>query len=407
MSSNNDKNQQDNGVNDDSAEAQHSSASAAESETKSEAVDAKASEEKPAGKAAKPDFAKRFSKITLSLALLYFLWYVIGDRVTPISDQGRIRAFVIPVVPQVAGKVSKIYVGGDKVVKKDQVLFEIDDRDYQLALEKAKANLELTGQEIGADTAVLDSAKARLDQAKADLEVKKINTSRVFILEQEGIISGFDGDRARGVLTQAELAVVDAEAGYEQAKQKLGKEGKNNPKLLSALAELSTARLNLSRTKVSAPSDGVVSYAKINVGYYAAVGQQIMTFIGKDTVWIEASFRENNLGNLKSGDPVDIILDSAPGQIFKGSIGTIGFGVNFDKNEPGALPTPEKPTGWMRDPQRFSVNIIFDKPDSIPKRLLREGGQVSVIAYTEESNIVFDKLGKAWAWVTSYMSYLY
>lgn len=362
--------------------------------------------QEPENSEQKPDLAKKLTKIILLLSLFYFLWYVIGDRLTPISDQARVRAFVIPIVPQVSGQITDIYVGGDKLVKKDDLLFEIDDRDFQLALDKAKASLELTGQEIGADTAMVGAAKATLDQANADLIVKRINANRVFALEKQGIISGFDGDRARGVLTQAELEVVNAEASYEEAQQKLGKEGENNPKLLSALAEVSTAQLNLDRTKLRAPSDGVVSYAKVNVGYYAASGQKVMTFIASQMVWIEASFRENSLGNLRAGDPVDIVLDSAPGNIFSGTIRTIGFGVSFDKNEPGALPTPEAPKGWMRDPQRFTVIITFDDPTIIKTGLLREGGQADVIAYTE-SSFIFKALGKAWVWITSYTTYLY
>ncbi|WNC73001.1 HlyD family secretion protein [Thalassotalea psychrophila] len=352
----------------------------------------------------KPDLAQRLSKIILGLALFYFLWYVIGDRLTPISDQARVRAFVIPIVPQVSGQITDIYVGGDKIVKKGELLFEIDNRDFKFALDKAKASLELTGQEIGADTAMVGSAKASLDQANADLIVKRINSNRVFELEKQGIISGFDGDRARGVLTQAELEVVNAQASYEEAQQKLGKQGENNPKLLSALAEVSTARLNLDRTQLRAPSDGVVSYAKVNVGYYAAAGQKIMTFISNEMVWIEAGFRENSLGNLKSGDPVDIVLDSAPGQVFSGEVMTIGFGVSFDQSKPGELPTPEKPQGWMRDPQRFTTIIKFtDEPD---KRLLREGGQADVIAYTGDS-FIFNSLGKIWVRITSFLTYLY
>ncbi|WOH35798.1 HlyD family secretion protein [Thalassotalea fonticola] len=353
---------------------------------------------------AKPDFAQRLTKIILSLALLYFLWYVIGDRLTPISDQARVRAFVIPMVPQVSGQISNIYVGGDKIVKKDDILFEIDPRDYQFKLEQAKANLELAGQEVGASTASVGAAKARVDKAEADLITKQMNASRIFAMEAKGIVSSADADRTRGTITQAELEVVNAQAAYEEARQKLGKKGSTNPRIISALADLSTAQLNLDRTVIKAPSDGVISYAKVNVGYYAAQGSKIMTFISNQFVWIEAGFRENSLGNLKTGDPVDIVLDSAPGQVFAGEVMTIGFGVSFDQSKPGELPTPEKPQGWMRDPQRFTTIIKFvDEPN---RRLLREGGQADVIAYTGDS-FIFNALGKIWVRITSFLTYLY
>lgn len=352
----------------------------------------------------KPDLAQRLSKVILSLALLYFLWYIIGDRLTPISDQARVRAFVIPMVPQVSGQISNIYVGGDKKVKKGDALFEIDPRDYQFKLDKAEANLEMAGQEIGAGIASVSAAKARVDKAEADLITKQMNASRVFAMEAKGIISGSDADQTRGTITQAELEVVNAKAAFEEAQQKLGKKGAGNPKIITALAELSTAQLNLDRTVIRAPSDGVISYAKVNVGYYAAQGSKIMTFISNQYVWIEAGFRENSLGNLKAGDPVDIVLDSAPGQVFAGKVRTIGYGVSFDQSKPGELPTPEKPQGWMRDPQRFTTIITFiDQPD---KRLLREGGQADVIAYTGDS-FIFNALGKIWVRVTSFLTYLY
>ena len=129
-----------------------------------------------------------------------------------------------------------------------------------------------------------------------------------------------------------------------------------------------------------------------------------MTFISNQYVWIEAGFRENSLGNLKSGDAVDIVLDSAPGQVFAGRVRTIGYGVSFDQSKPGELPTPEKPQGWMRDPQRFTTIITFvEQPD---KRLLREGGQADVIAYTGDS-FIFNSLGKIWVRITSFLTYLY
>ncbi|WP_082897039.1 HlyD family secretion protein [Thalassotalea crassostreae] len=354
----------------------------------------------------KPDLAKRLTKITLILAALYLLWYVVGDRLTPISDQARVRAFVIPIVPQVSGQIEQIYVGGDRRVKKGEVLFEIDSRDYQFKYDQAKAQLEIAGQDVGASTASVASAKARLDKAQADLVSKNINAARIFAMEEQGIVSSAQADRTRGVITQAELEVINAEAAFDEAKQRLGKTGATNPKVLSALADLSTAQLNLERTVVKAPSDGVISYAKVNVGYYASKGQKVMTFISKQFVWIEASYRENSLGNLKQGDPVDIVLDSAPGQVFTGTVRTIGFGVSFDKNEPGALSKPEAPKGWMRDPQRFTVIIAFDDNSLITSGLLREGGQADVIAYTGES-FIFKAIGKAWVWFTSYLSYLY
>lgn len=352
----------------------------------------------------KPDLANRLTRIILVIAALYFIWYVAGDRLTPITDQARVRGFVIPIVPEVSGQISRIHVGGDKPVKKGEVLFEIDPRDYELAVEKAEAALEQAGQDVGASTANVDSALAILEKAKANLKTIQENADRIFALEKQGIISTAQADETRGTVTQAELEIANAEAAYEQAKQQLGATGQDNPAIQTALTQLSDARLDLERTKVVAPNDGVVSYAKVNVGYYAAAGAKIMTFISTEIAWIEASYRENNLGNIKEGDEVEIALDSAPGKVFKGQVKSIGYGVSFDKTQPGELSTPEKPKGWMRDPQRFIVVISF-KDDRV-RGYLREGGQADVITYTGD-NFVLNSIGKFYMRLVSFMSYVY
>lgn len=352
----------------------------------------------------KADFTQKLTKIILALSLLYFLWYVVGDRITPITDQARVRSFVIPIVPQVAGKISTIYIGGDKTVKEGELLFEIEKSDYQLAVEKAQIELELAGQNVGADTASVAAAKANVEKAKADLVAKEANANRIFKVEAQGVISKAQGDEARGILAGAQQNVINAQASYVKAQQLLGKQGNKNTKIQSALTALSQAKLNLSRTKITAPSDGVISYSKINVGHYAAVGSKIMTFIDTDYFWIEASYRENNLGNIKKGDSVDIVLDSAPGEIFYGTIVSIGYGVSFDKSVQGELPTPVKTIGWMREPQRFTVIIKFN--DGVAKELLREGGQADVITYTD-NNVILNGLGKISIWLTSKLAYLY
>jgi multidrug resistance efflux pump len=355
------------------------------------------------------DFTQKLTKIILIISALYFVWYIVSDRLTPMTSQARVRAFVTPIVPEVAGKITKIHIGGDKVVKKGELLFEIDATDYQFSVDKAEGDLELAGQDVGANTAAVAAAKANVEKAKADLVAKEANANRIFAVEAKGVVSKSEGDRMRGILAGAQQNVLNAEASYEKAKQQLGQKGKDNAKIQNALTALSTAQLNLSRTKIKAPSDGVVSYAKINVGYYAGVGSKIMSFIDTEYVWVEASYRENNLGNIKKNDSVDIVLDSAPGQIFSGSIVSIGYGVSFDKSVQGELPTPQTSTGWMREPQRFTVIIRFDKDvltNLVGKSLLREGGQADVITYTS-NNFIINGLGKIWVWLTSLVSYIY
>ncbi len=358
----------------------------------------------PAAAKNKADFTHKFTKVILILSLLYFVWYIVSDRLTPHTSEARVRSFIIPIVPEVAGRISKIYIAGDKQVKQGQLLFEIEDNDYLLATEQAKGDLELAGQDVGANTSAVAAAKANVEKAKADLIAKEANANRIFAVEAKGVVSKAQGDQARGVLAAAQQNLLNTQASYEQAQKQLGQKGQANAKIQNALAALSQSQLNLARTKVTAPSDGVISYAKINVGHYAAVGSKVMTFIDSDYFWIEASYRENNLGNISTGDPVDIVLDSAPGDIFTGEVVSVGYGVSFDKSVPGELPTPQKSTGWMRSAQRFTVIIKFDA--NVNKQLLREGGQADVMTYTGD-NFILNTLAKVSIWITSKFAYLY
>jgi len=352
----------------------------------------------------KQEFTQKLTKIILILSLLYFVWYIVSDRITPMTDLARVRAFVTPIMPQVAGKITKIHVGGDRKVKKGELLFEIDPREYEYAVEKAQSDLELAGQNVGADIEAVAAAKANYEKAKSDLIAKEANTSRILAVEAKGVVSKSEGDRARGILAAAQQNVENTGASYRKSQQLLGKKGNDNAKVRSALSALSDAQLNLARTKVVAPSDGVISYAKADVGYYAAVGSKVMTFISTDAVWIEASYRENNLGNIRSGNPVDLVLDAAPGSVFEGSIVSVGYGVSFDNSVQGELPTAQKSTGWMREPQLFIVVIKLDE-NAHRLNLLREGGQADVITYTS-NNFIMNGLGKLWVRITSLLTYI-
>ncbi len=180
-------------------------------------------------------------------------------------------------------------------------------------------------------------------------------------MEIKNVLSHSDGDKARAAIKASEAGVVSAKANLEKAKQSLGKEGNENPRIRSALAQLKKAQLDLSRTIIVAPSKGGITNLQVDIGYFANAGAPAMTFVEWNNVWIQVNLRENNLANLAIGNPVEISLDVDPGTIYQGKVSSIGFAV--DTNTGGAisgLTTVESKTGWLRDAQRFPVMITFD-----------------------------------------------
>ncbi|MEH6651338.1 MAG: HlyD family secretion protein [Motiliproteus sp.] len=352
------------------------------------------------------DPVDRMTKIVLYTALIIFVLYLVTDRLAPWTDQARIKTYVVPIVPQVAGNVVEINVEKDQSVKAGDILFKIDPSDYQLALEIAESNLELAGQEIKASTASVATSQAKLTEARINLDYVNTQSRRVFELEKSRVLSVSDGDKARAAIKQAKTQVDSARAELEKTKQQLGRAGDSNPKIRSALIALKKAQIDLARTSVRAPTNGGVTNLVINEGQYASVGTPLITFVDFGSVWINADFRENSIANIKIGDPVDLALDVAPGRIFEGTVSSIGFAVeDSTTSAAGQLATVEGKTGWLRDSQRFPVQIKF-KDGEHPNKLLRVGGQVDAQVYTT-GNIVINAVGWAWIRFLTWSSYVY
>jgi len=200
--------------------------------------------------------------------------------------------------------------------------------------------------------------------------------------EDPGAISDRRVEMAEASFTAAQASVQAAEANLERARQDLGATGEANFRILQAQAGLEQARLDLQRTSVLAPDDGVVTDVRVDRGNFAQAGAPLMTFLASHDIWVQADFTENNLGNIKAGDKVDIVFDALPGEVVKGTIRTTGFGVNVESAPLGSLPTIDNDRQWLRDSQRFSVLVDFELPNAEDRRGIRVGAQASVVVYT-------------------------
>lgn len=352
----------------------------------------------------KADGATRWTRRVLIIGIVGFVWYLIGDRYTPYTGQARVRGYVVPVVPQVSGIVTEVAVGLNTRVNAGDVLARIESKDYELAVQNAEASLETAGQDLGASTADVASATAVVAEATAALELAESQRSRIEKAFESAAVSEADMDKARSNVDLSKAQLESAKGALEQARQRLGQEGENNPRLVAAQAALEDAQLDLQRTVLRAPRDGGVTNVRIERGQYANPGQPLMTFIGSDTAWIEAYMRENSIGRVKEGDTVDIVLDLRPRKIYKGTVQSTGFGVDWgDVDNAAVLPKIKSQKDWLRDPQRFPVVISFDNEEA--RGSLREGGQADVVIYTSD-NVIFNAVGRLWIRLVSWFSYV-
>mgnify|MGYP001275450658 FL=1 len=142
---------------------------------------------------------------------------------------------------------------------------------------------------------------------------------------------------------------------------------------------------------------------EIDLGYYASAGQPLTTLISSSDFWIQANMKENNLSQMKIGDEVEFILDIAPGNVYKGEVKSLGFGVASGQTNKGGLPSISEKKGWLQDPQRFPV-IISSKNEEVAD-LYRLGGQVDVVVYTG-NNFILNSIAALKIRLMSYLSYV-
>ncbi|WP_283190716.1 HlyD family secretion protein [Pseudomonas sp. PMCC200344] len=358
------------------------------------------------------DPAKKGIKWVLLLILLSLTWYLLADRFTPYTQQARVGAFVIPVASEVAGRVNRVNVRNNQDVKAGEILFEVDPQPYQIAVDRARADLESTRRQIGASTAGIASAQANLRAAQANELKARQDNQRLEGLYREdpGTISVRLLEVSRANREQAVSQVAAARAEVQRAREQEGGSEEDNALLRSAATALSKAELDLSNTQIRARSAGLITDLRTDAGQFAAAGSPVMTLIAIHDVWISADMTENNLGLVKLDTPVSIVLDALPGEVFEGRVRSVGYGVSVGQTPaPGTLPSVQNSRDWLRPAQRFPVIIEFS-PDSLntlrDSRGIRAGGQAEVMAFPTEGNPL-NPLGRLFVGFMSWLSYAY
>ena len=366
----------------------------------------------PAPTPAPTDPAKKGIRWVLLLIVLSLAWYLLADRYTPYTQQARVGAFVIPVAAEVAGRVIRVNVRNNQDVKAGDVLFELDPQPLQIAVDRAKADLESTRRQVGASTAGIASAQASLRAAQAnELKTRQDNQRLEGLYKQDpGTISVRLLEVSRANREQAVAQVAAARAEVQRAQEQEGGNTDTNAQLRSAASALAKAELDLANTRIGARSAGLITDLRTDVGQFAAVGSPVMTLIAIHDVWISADLTENNLGRVQPGTPVAIVLDALPGEVLDGRVRSVGYGVSVGQTPaPGTLPSIQNSRDWLRPAQRFPVIIEFTeeaKKRLVDNRAIRAGGQAEVMAFPTEGNLL-NPLGRLFVGLMSWLSYAY
>jgi membrane fusion protein (multidrug efflux system) len=359
----------------------------------------------PAGAAAAPQVlaAKKLNLRKLLLtgaaiaALAGAVWYgwnywTVGQYLVS-TDDAYVRADSTTIAPKVTGYLQQVLVKDNERVATGQVLARIDDRDFKVALDQARADVAAAAATIDSKQAQLDVQQAVINAARATLDVDQAavtfaaqDNKRYTDLAATGSGSVQNAQQAQARIASAQATLARDNANLVSALKQVDllKAEIVQAKAAQARAEAvqRQAELNLGYTTISAPIDGVVGNRTLRVGQYVQVGTQLMSVVPADGAYVVANYKETQLTDVHEGQAVDIEVDMFPGQVVHGHVDSIApaSGQEF------ALLPPDNATGnFTKVVQRIPVRIALDTGKN-PHIELRPGMSVIPTIETRSSN---------------------
>jgi membrane fusion protein, multidrug efflux system len=348
---------------------------------------------------ARKTWLTRLALAVVVAGLLWTAWYVLVGRNHVSTDNAYVNAEMAQVTPLISAQAIEVLVSDTQAVKRGDILVKLDPTNARIAIAQAQADLaeaqrrfRQTSATSGALSAQVDArgadiiqARAQLASAQADVEKARVDLQRREALVGDGAVSGDEVTSARTAYTAARAAldvarasVTTAQATRSAASGQLaandalvrGSRVDTDPAVMAAQAKLDAAKLDLERTIIRAPIDGVVTKRQVQVGQRVAQGSPIMTIVPLAQVYVDANFKERQLGKVKVGMPAKVTAD-----IYGGDVVYHGKVVGFSGGTGASLsliPAQNATGNWIKVVQRLPVRIALD-PKELAAHPLRVG----------------------------------
>jgi membrane fusion protein (multidrug efflux system) len=368
--------------------------------------------------------AKWLIAVVVILLLIggFFIWRYYSVRES--TDDAQIDGHINPISPRVTGTVVRVLHDDNEVVQAGTLLVELDPKDYQVAVDRARADLAnaqanstaanvgvpltqttSSSQLVSASAGVvgaardIESAKARLSDAQSNFAKVSADLKRMEMLiakdeishqQYDSSVAAYNSAKANVDAATAAIASAESRAAQaaaqaegartvpEQLKVTRARAGAATAEVQRAASALAQAELNLQYTRIIAPVTGVLSKRSVEPGQTVQSGQPLFSIVNLDDIWTTANFKETQLRDMKVGQPAKIKVD-AYGREYNGKVESIGgaTGARF------SLLPPENATGnYVKVVQRIPVRIRFDK-DQDPNHQLRPGMSVEPVVFTK------------------------
>ncbi|MDR7153493.1 membrane fusion protein (multidrug efflux system) [Sphingobium xenophagum] len=357
-------------------------------------------DEAPADRSsARKTWLTRLALAVVVAGLLWTAWYVLVGRNHVSTDNAYVNAEMAQVTPLISAQAIEVLVSDTQAVKRGDILVKLDPTNARIAIAQAQADLaeaqrrfRQTSATSGALSAQVDArgadiiqARAQLASAQADVEKARVDLQRREALVGDGAVSGDEVTSARtayaaarAALDVARASVTTAQATRSAASGQLaandalvrGSRVDTDPAVMAAQAKLDAAKLDLERTVIRAPIDGVVTKRQVQVGQRVAQGSPIMTIVPLAQVYVDANFKERQLGKVKVGMPAKVTAD-----IYGSDVVYHGKVVGFSGGTGASLsliPAQNATGNWIKVVQRLPVRIALD-PKELAAHPLRVG----------------------------------
>ncbi len=298
------------------------------------------------------------------------------------TDNAYIHQDKVSVSAEVGGRIVEVAVRENQRVKAGDLLFRIDPEPFRLAVDEAEAAIANAEARLDTLQTTYDTSDVDIVSAQESVAFFEKEYQRHLALVKRGVTTTAQLQAAEHALSEARarLATARADAAKARAALSTGHLGADvNPAVLAARVQKEKALLDLSRTEVRAPVDGIVSQSqRLQVGQLMVQGLPAVSIVRADTSWVEANFKETDLGTMSIGQPAAIAVDTYPDMKLSGHVESIGAGTG---SEFSILPAQNASGNWVKVTQRVPVRIAID---DTPNRPLIAGLSVHVRVDTRQ-----------------------
>ena len=308
-------------------------------------------------------------------------WWLLVGRFYVSTDDAYVQASTAQITPRIDGTLATVPVRDTQYVRQGQILATIDPADAELAVQQADANLAQAKQRVTQYVDNVASGEAQVKAREADLARAKVDYDRRAAFAATGAVSGDELTTARNALDTAQAAVNQAQQQLAAQKALVPTASINdNPEIQAAKVELARARLDLERTVIRAPIDGIVAQNTAQIGQRVQAGASLMTVAPVGEAYVNANFKESQLAHIRPGQAVTLTSDLyGSSVVFHGRVVGLGGGTGSAFS---MIPAQNATGNWIKVVQRLPVRIALDS-NELTQHPLRVGLSMTATVHLE------------------------